>query len=73
MPGALAGSIPATSSARTRGAHFMVPRFVRIRESLPKTATHKIQKAELRQEGITVDTWDRDAAGIVVKRERLRG
>lgn len=56
-----------------RMAHFMVPRYVRIMAALPKTATNKIQKVELRKEGITADTWDRDAAGIVVKRERLRG
>jgi crotonobetaine/carnitine-CoA ligase len=55
-----------------RMAHFMVPRYVRIVTSLPKTPTNKIQKAELRKEGVTADTWDRDAAGIVVKRERLR-
>ena len=54
-----------------RMAHFMVPRFVRTRDSLPKTPTNKIQKAELRKEGITADTWDREAAGIVIKRERL--
>jgi crotonobetaine/carnitine-CoA ligase len=53
-------------------AHFMVPRYVRIVAALPKTPTNKIQKAELRKEGITADTWDRDTAGIVVKRERLR-
>ena len=55
-----------------RMAHFMVPRYVRIVAALPKTPTNKIQKAELRKEGITADTWDRDTAGIVVKRERLR-
>ena len=55
-----------------RMAHFMVPRYVRIVPSLPKTPTNKIQKAELRKEGVTADTWDRDAAGIVVKREKLR-
>jgi crotonobetaine/carnitine-CoA ligase len=54
-----------------RMAHFMVPRFVRIVGALPKTATNKIQKAELRKEGITADTWDRDAAGVVIKREKL--
>ncbi len=55
-----------------RMAHFMLPRYVRIMAALPKTATNKIQKAELRKDGITPDTWDRDAAGIVVKREKLR-
>lgn len=54
-----------------RMAHFMVPRYVRIVVALPKTETNKIQKAGLRKEGITADTWDRDAAGIVVKREKL--
>ena len=55
-----------------RMAHFMVPRYVRILPALPKTPTNKIQKVELRKEGVTSDTWDRDAAGIVVKREKLR-
>ncbi len=54
-----------------RMAHFMVPRYVRIVSALPKTETNKIQKAGLRKEGITADTWDREAAGIFVKREKL--
>ncbi len=54
-----------------RMAHFMVPRFVRIEAELPKTPTNKIQKVELRKEGVTGQTWDREAAGITVKREKL--
>ena len=54
-------------------AHFMIPRYVRIVDELPKTPTQKVQKHLLREEGITADTWDREAAGIVVKRERLSG
>jgi len=54
-----------------RMAHFMVPRYVRTLPALPKTATNKIQKVALRSEGITPDTWDRAAAGIEVKREKL--
>lgn len=56
-----------------RLAHFMVPRYVRAMSTLPKTSTNKIQKVELRAQGVTADTWDRDAAGIVVKRQKLRG
>tara|TARA_Y100000588_G_scaffold283922_1_gene301470 strand:- start:195 stop:773 length:579 start_codon:yes stop_codon:yes gene_type:complete len=56
---------------RTRMAHFMVPRYIRIMDALPKTPTTKIQKAPLRANGITEDTWDREAAGIRVKAERL--
>jgi len=40
-----------------RMAYFMVPRYVRIMEQLPKTATQRTQKAELRKQGITADTW----------------
>ncbi|MDP3867541.1 AMP-binding protein [Phenylobacterium sp.] len=54
-----------------RMAHFMVPRFVRLKSELPKTPTNKIQKVELRKEGVTADTWDREAAGIRLKREKL--
>jgi len=54
-----------------RMAHFMVPRYVRVSAELPKTPTNKIQKVELRKEGVTADTWDREAAGIRLKREKL--
>lgn len=54
-----------------RMAYFMVPRYVRILEELPKTPTAKVQKHLLRGDGVTHDTWDREAAGITVKREAL--
>jgi len=54
-----------------RMAHFMVPRYIRIMDELPKTPTTKVQKAPLRAEGLTVDTWDREAAGLKVKAARL--
>jgi crotonobetaine/carnitine-CoA ligase len=56
---------------RPRMAHFMLPRFIRIIEELPKTPTQKIQKHILRNEGVTPDTWDREKAGIHVRREKL--
>ena len=37
---------------------FMIPRFVKFRKSLPKTPTNRVQKAKLREEGVTADTWD---------------
>jgi crotonobetaine/carnitine-CoA ligase len=54
-----------------RMAHFMVPRYVRVVPELPKTPTQKVQKHLVRFEGVTADTWDRVAAGIEVKRERI--
>jgi len=51
-----------------RMAYFMVPRYVEFRESLPKTATDRVEKYKLRGEGITEKTWDREKAGIKVKK-----
>jgi crotonobetaine/carnitine-CoA ligase len=56
---------------RPRMTHFMIPRYIRIMSELPKTATQKIQKNLLREEGVTSDTWDRETAGVSVKRDRL--
>jgi hypothetical protein len=57
---------------RPRMAHFMVPRFVRILADLPKTPTNKVGKYLLRKDGVAPDTFDRDAAGIVIKSEATR-
>lgn len=54
-----------------RMAHYMVPRYVRVVEDFPRTPTQRVQKHLLRTEGITADTWDREKAGIAVKREKL--
>ena len=54
-----------------RMAHFMVPRYVRVVPELPKTPTQKVQKHLLRSDGITADTWDREAAGIRIRREKI--
>jgi crotonobetaine/carnitine-CoA ligase len=56
---------------RPRLPHFMVPRYLRLLRELPKTPTQKIEKHKLRAEGITVDTWDREAAGLRIRREKL--
>ena len=48
-----------------------VPRFVEYAAELPRTDSHKLKKADLREAGITPETWDREQAGIVYKREVL--
>jgi carnitine-CoA ligase len=48
-----------------------VPRYIRILPQLPKTPTQKILKHLLRTEGVTPDTWDREKAGVQLRRERL--
>jgi crotonobetaine/carnitine-CoA ligase len=49
---------------------FMVPRYVEILAELPRTATEKVRKKELRERGITAATWDRVQAGVTLPSER---
>lgn len=60
-----------TGFLKERMAYFMVPRYIRILPDLPKTPSAKVLKHELRAEGVTQDTWDREAAGIRIKGERF--
>ena len=55
-----------------RMAYFMIPRFVRTVAELPRTATNKVQKQILRAAGRTAECWDREAAGMIFRRETLR-
>lgn len=54
-----------------RMPYFMVPRYVRVVDDLPKTPSNKVKKADLRKEGVTADTWDREAAKMRLRREVL--
>ncbi|MEA2208645.1 MAG: carnitine-CoA ligase, partial [Solirubrobacteraceae bacterium] len=47
---------------------FAVPRYVRVVQELPKTPSQRVRKHELRAEGVTSDTFDREALGIVPAR-----
>jgi crotonobetaine/carnitine-CoA ligase len=51
-------------------AYFMVPRFVEFVAELPKTMTEKVEKYKLKAdaEKRLSSVWDREKAGIVVKR-----
>ena len=71
MPGAEFDPVELISFLSLRLPHFMVPRYVRLLPDLPKTPTQKVEKHVLRSEGITDDTWDRETAGIRLKREKL--
>lgn len=51
-----------------RMAYFAVPRYVAFRATLPKTPSERVQKYQLKLEGVTADCWDREAAGIVLER-----
>jgi crotonobetaine/carnitine-CoA ligase len=41
-------------------AYFMVPRFIDIVDDIPRTGTHRIQKGDMKKQGVTKRTWDRE-------------
>jgi len=49
-------------------AYFMIPRYLRFMKVLPKTQTQRVKKYQLREEGVTPETWDREKAGYKLKR-----
>jgi len=51
-----------------RMAYFAIPRYIAIRDSMPKTPSERVEKFKLKNEGITADCWDREAEGIVLER-----
>jgi crotonobetaine/carnitine-CoA ligase len=54
-----------------RMPEYWVPRFVEYVPELPRTESHKLKKTDLREAGVTPQTWDREKAGIRFKREVL--
>lgn len=47
--------------------HFMVPRYIDITDELPRSVTHKVQRAALRKLALGPKTWDRKAQGIELR------
>jgi crotonobetaine/carnitine-CoA ligase len=41
-------------------ARFMLPRYLELRDALPKTGTLRVQKSLLKREGVGPNTWDRE-------------
>lgn len=55
-------------TAQDRLPYFAVPRYVRFTSELPMTPSQRVEKYKLREQGLTEDTWDREAAGYEVRR-----
>jgi carnitine-CoA ligase len=51
-----------------RLSYFAIPRYVAFVNELPRTESGKVQKFKLRERGRSAETWDREAAGIKLKR-----
>ena len=57
------GEVELIEHCAGRMAHFAVPRYIRWMDELPRNASERVQKFQLRAEGLTPNTWDRLAAG----------
>ena len=68
QPGSGLDEVAIVRFCETRMPYFAVPRFLEFVDALPTTENGKIQKYQLRDRGITDRTWDREAAGITIKR-----
>lgn len=51
-----------------RVPYFAIPRYVEFRTDLPRNPVGRVLKYELRDDGVTPTTWDREAAGVVFDR-----
>ncbi|WP_130289929.1 AMP-binding protein [Pseudonocardia sediminis] len=47
---------------RGQVTEFALPRYVRVMAALPMTPSQRTEKYRLRADGVTTDTWDREAA-----------
>jgi carnitine-CoA ligase len=59
-PGATVPPTELHAYCRERMAKFMVPRYIELMDSLPKTPTEKVEKHRLSEAGVTPTTWDRE-------------
>lgn len=66
-PGATLDPLELVRWCEERLAYFAVPRYIEFRDSLPKTATERVEKYKLKAEGVG-NAWDREAAGYRLKR-----
>ena len=48
--------------------YFALPRYIEIRDDLPRSPLGKVLKRELRDDGVTAATWDAEESGITVER-----
>jgi crotonobetaine/carnitine-CoA ligase len=48
--------------------YFAVPRYIEFRDDLPRNPVGRVLKYELRDDGVTEATWDREAAGFTFDR-----
>jgi carnitine-CoA ligase len=54
--------------AAERVPYFAIPRYIEFRDDLPRNPVGRVLKYQLRDEGVTDTTWDREAVGVTFER-----
>jgi crotonobetaine/carnitine-CoA ligase len=69
-PGSSVTEVELVEHCAKNMSYFMVPRYIQLLPELPTTTNQKIEKFKLKQdmEGALASVWDREKAGIVLKR-----
>jgi crotonobetaine/carnitine-CoA ligase len=44
--------------------YFALPRYIELRDQLPRSPVGRVLKRQLREEGVTAQTWDAEVAGV---------
>jgi Acyl-CoA synthetases (AMP-forming)/AMP-acid ligases II len=68
QPGAVLTAEELCRWAAERVPYFAIPRYVEFRDDLPRNPVGRVLKYELRAQGVTTATWDREAAGVTFER-----
>jgi crotonobetaine/carnitine-CoA ligase len=68
QPGSDLGAEELCRWAAERVPFFAIPRYIEFRGDLPRNPVGRVLKYELRAQGVTTDTWDREAAGVTFER-----
>ena len=48
--------------------YFALPRYIELRDELPRSPVGRVLKRQLRDEGVTAGTWDAEAAGVAYEK-----
>ncbi|HWC39362.1 MAG TPA: AMP-binding protein [Acidimicrobiales bacterium] len=48
--------------------YFALPRYIELRDELPRSPVGRVLKRQLREDGVTPGTWDAEAAGMTVEK-----
>jgi crotonobetaine/carnitine-CoA ligase len=48
--------------------YFALPRYIELRDQLPRSPVGRVLKRQLREEGVTAGTWDAELAGVTFEK-----